>query len=214
MKKLGVLLSCSLFALAACSPRVDIAESPDGASEDPSTSDDAPSQNGATCNYDGRTYAKGTTWKCSDGCNTCSCDVPPAITTTLLDCLGSSPGDDAGARDGGYSDASFFGDATQRQGTPDGGPPPDGGLPTADAACTPVTTGIMFACGTSECNSASEVCLNGGDDAQASCVGPAANCYCTQRWNCDCFLFESFPVIDGSAPKCTQVEDGGAFISY
>jgi hypothetical protein len=46
-----------------------------------------------TCTEGGKTYALGATWRCSDGCNTCSCTAE-GMSTTLIAC-------DAGVDAGG-----------------------------------------------------------------------------------------------------------------
>jgi hypothetical protein len=38
----------------------------------------------ASCNENGVIHASGTMWKCSDGCNTCSCDDGMTSTTLIL----------------------------------------------------------------------------------------------------------------------------------
>jgi hypothetical protein len=57
---------------------------------------------GGTCNAGGVTYPEGASWKCD--CNTCFCDHPPEISTTLVACdedggatVDANPGDDAGS---------------------------------------------------------------------------------------------------------------------
>jgi len=71
-------LALALLAIAACGGRTG------GASR------------GASCNDNGPVHANGTSWTCSDGCNTCSCENGE-IASTLVACLRPEGGADADA---------------------------------------------------------------------------------------------------------------------
>jgi hypothetical protein len=45
---------------------------------------DAGSETSTSCEADGKTYAHGSTWQCSDGCKWCSCSEGVVSTTTAL----------------------------------------------------------------------------------------------------------------------------------
>jgi hypothetical protein len=51
-----------------------------------------------TCSYGGKSYAAGETFRATDGCNSCSCDLRGGVACTLMGC---TPPVDAGAPDAG-----------------------------------------------------------------------------------------------------------------
>ena len=63
----------------------------------------------SSCNDNGTVHASGTTWTCSDGCNTCSCSNGE-IASTLVACLGPEGG--TSGAEGGDADATVSADAS------------------------------------------------------------------------------------------------------
>jgi hypothetical protein len=100
----------------------------------------------SSCNDNGAIHPSGTTWKCSDGCNSCSCDNGMTSTTTIF-CGAVDAGGDGGA------DASkdTGADALTESGTCVEVPTLDANDLSCDSDedCTSVWSGTICSCGCS-----------------------------------------------------------------
>ncbi|HSY21761.1 MAG TPA: hypothetical protein VK841_06585 [Polyangiaceae bacterium] len=158
----------------------------------------------APCIDNGVSHADGTSWTCSDGCNTCTCNNGQA-TSTLLACVADAapppPAKDAGPTpcvDNGVSHANgtswtcsndacggcFCENGTIGHASTIACPVLDGGSGSGDAAAPPPSVDAGECSVASDCKGAlpalCEVCTNGGDGcAHFTCnAGVCAIAYC------------------------------------
>jgi len=145
------------------------------------TADGGATDGTSSCNDNGVIHASGTTWKCSDGCNTCSCDNGMTA-TTLIFCGAVDAGGDG---DADAAEATGV-DASMEAGTCVEAPTlgPSDLSCDSDQDCATVWTGTSCSCGcncpTAPGNTAAytrvESALGMALQHSITCSGPPCEC--------------------------------------